>query len=327
MARLVDETDMDTDDFTQLNEKFIKARRDYETLLESSMSHPPQPTYGRPAFTYGGPPPQQAPQYGAGGGWQGQPPDQRIYSPPPAEQQGQYPQQNNGPAPFYFIPPSQQQNQAPARTPSNPNVSSDDLYAGPPRTNTNAGRPHSMAFDPRMGNTPGAVGAGIPHELATGSFDSPIDNRQSFMGQPSQPPQGAPAPVQHHPGSSEYDYAGRPESPYTQPQPQQAFQKPVIQQQPSDPYSHPQQPTAHSTLPSQQQRLPMHPSAPPPSVPQNTGSPVYPPFGAAYQAYQPGAGAAAAATAQGAGKWPPGPAAVGAGGAREPEGSGESFYR
>ncbi len=34
-----------SDDFTQLNEKFIKARRDYEALLESSMSHPPQPTY------------------------------------------------------------------------------------------------------------------------------------------------------------------------------------------------------------------------------------------------------------------------------------------
>ncbi|KAI5290006.1 ESCRT-0 subunit protein hse1 [Ascosphaera aggregata] len=32
------------DDFTQLNEKFIKARRDYEALLESSMAQPPQPT-------------------------------------------------------------------------------------------------------------------------------------------------------------------------------------------------------------------------------------------------------------------------------------------
>jgi signal transducing adaptor molecule len=293
------------------------------------MSHPPQPTYGRPAFNYGAPPPQQGPQYGAGGGWQGQPPDQRIYSPPPTEQQNQYSQQSNGPAPFYFIPPSQQQNQAPARTPSNPNVSSDDLYAGPPRTNTNAGRPHSMAFDPRMGNTPGAVGAGVPHELATGAFDSPVDNRQSFIGQPSQPPQGAPTPLQHHPGSSEYEYAGRSESPYTQPPSQQAFQKPSIQpqQQPSAPYTQPQQQSsAHSTLPSQQQRLPMHPSAPPPSVPQNTGSPVYPPFGAAYQAYQPGT-AATAATAPGAGKWPPGPAAVGAGGTREPDGSGESFYR
>lgn len=57
---------MQADDFTQLNEKFIKARRDYETLLESSMSHPPQPTYGygRPAQPqpYGGVPAGYPPQ-------------------------------------------------------------------------------------------------------------------------------------------------------------------------------------------------------------------------------------------------------------------------
>jgi signal transducing adaptor molecule len=293
------------------------------------MSHPPQPTYGRPAFTYGGPPPQQGPQYGAGGGWQGQPPpDQRIYSPPPAEQQSQYPQQNNGPAPFYFIPPSQQQNQAPARTPSNPNVSSDDLYAGaPPRTNINAGRPHSMAFDPRMGGGPGTVGAGVSHELATGSFDSPVDNRQSYIGQPSQPPQGVPAPLQQAP---EYEYAGRPESPYAQEQ--QAPPQQVVGGllKPSTPYTQPNH--SLSSLPSQQGRLPLHPSAPPPSVPQNAGSPVYPPFGAAYQAYQPvtaptGSAPGGAPPGQGATWNQQGPPAVGAGGAREPEGSGEGFYR
>lgn len=38
-------TRLNLDDFTQLNEKFIKARRDYEALLESSMSHPPQHNY------------------------------------------------------------------------------------------------------------------------------------------------------------------------------------------------------------------------------------------------------------------------------------------
>lgn len=74
------------DDFTQLNEKFIKARRDYEALLESSMAHPPQPTYQqyamRPAIPqgYGGPPgpgyPQQAPP--------SQDP-QRYYTPAPAQ--------------------------------------------------------------------------------------------------------------------------------------------------------------------------------------------------------------------------------------------------
>lgn len=61
------------DDFTQLNEKFIKARRDYEALLESSMAQPPQPSTNpfmggpnrppvQPAYGYGQPQPQPQPQ-------------------------------------------------------------------------------------------------------------------------------------------------------------------------------------------------------------------------------------------------------------------------
>ncbi|KIW16427.1 hypothetical protein PV08_06479 [Exophiala spinifera] len=59
------------DDFQQLNEKFIKARRDYEALLETSMAHSAQ-AYARPspaAYGYGGGPPPQ-----------GYPP-QRFYTP------------------------------------------------------------------------------------------------------------------------------------------------------------------------------------------------------------------------------------------------------
>src|SRR5262245_53174831 len=59
-----------SDDFTQLNEKFIKARRDYESLLEASMAQPQQPYGGRP---YGG---YNAPPYG------GYPPT----SPPPQQE-------------------------------------------------------------------------------------------------------------------------------------------------------------------------------------------------------------------------------------------------
>ncbi len=77
------------DDFTQLNEKFIKARRDYEALLESSMSHPPQPNYQQYAIR-----PQVPQGYPGGGGGpaypsQGPPPQdpQRFYTPAP--QQGQ----------------------------------------------------------------------------------------------------------------------------------------------------------------------------------------------------------------------------------------------
>ncbi|EOO02193.1 putative class e vacuolar protein-sorting machinery protein hse1 protein [Phaeoacremonium minimum UCRPA7] len=85
LIKLIEKYSQKKDDFTQLNEKFIKARRDYEALLESSMSHPPQPTYqqyamrpqvpqgyGSPAPNYPQqPPPQQDPQ--------------RFYTPAPAQ--------------------------------------------------------------------------------------------------------------------------------------------------------------------------------------------------------------------------------------------------
>ncbi|ERS99380.1 signal transducing adaptor molecule [Sporothrix schenckii 1099-18] len=125
LIKLIEKYSQKKDDFTQLNEKFIKARRDYEALLESSMSHPPQPNYqqyamhqhispqgypiapGGPAGSgtsqiaphagYAAPgvgqqaPPQQQLQQ-----QQSQPqPDQRYYTPGPLrqdQQQQQYPQ-------------------------------------------------------------------------------------------------------------------------------------------------------------------------------------------------------------------------------------------
>ena len=79
---------MATDDFTQLNEKFIKARRDYEALLESSMAHRPQPNYHQYA-----PRPQMNPPYGGPGYPQQMPPQQmppqqdpqRFYTPGPQQ--------------------------------------------------------------------------------------------------------------------------------------------------------------------------------------------------------------------------------------------------
>lgn len=67
-----------TEDFTQLNEKFIKARRDYESLLEASMSPPPPSTYAHPG--------QSPYAYAAGYPTQGPPPQHdtsRYYSPNP----------------------------------------------------------------------------------------------------------------------------------------------------------------------------------------------------------------------------------------------------
>ncbi|KAI6906883.1 Class E vacuolar protein-sorting machinery protein [Hortaea werneckii] len=114
------------DDFTQLNEKFIKARRDYEALLESSMPHPPQPYQqqqqqfpirtpqaSHPMYPppqqqrqpYGAPPPagyppQGPPQTSA----QGYPPQQPPFA--AAQSQPHLPQQD--PQRFYSpAPPSE----------------------------------------------------------------------------------------------------------------------------------------------------------------------------------------------------------------------------
>lgn len=88
------ETDHALDDLQQLNEKFIKARRDYESMLETSMAHSAA-QYGRPApmgFAPAGPqygavpPPQQYGQpqryYTQDGG----PPNGAIPYPPPGSQ-------------------------------------------------------------------------------------------------------------------------------------------------------------------------------------------------------------------------------------------------
>lgn len=192
---------------TQLNERFIKARRDYEALLEASMSHPPQPSYGygrpqpgpayggaplAPQQSYGAPPPQQG---GYGAQYQHQ--DPRIHSPPPQSQgevqygggpgPGGIPQ--NGPQPFYFVPPGQQQDGQPPRAQSTthpaPAASTDDLYThpgAPARTNTaNDPRRQTIAFGT------GQHQVGIPQELATGSFDSPVSSHHDPGHQP--PPQ------------------------------------------------------------------------------------------------------------------------------------------
>lgn len=85
------------DEFTQLNEKFIKARRDYEALLEASMAHsaqsqqygrPPQPGYGYP---HAGASPAGASHAGAPhAGVPGYPPGPHGPSAPVQHDPGQY---------------------------------------------------------------------------------------------------------------------------------------------------------------------------------------------------------------------------------------------
>src|ERR1700712_5795950 len=169
------------------------------------MSHPPQPTYGRPAYTYGGAPPAQQPAYSAAG-YGNQPPqsqDPRYYSPGPQEQQ--YPPSNN-PQPFYFVPPTQQGQGQPQSPPQN--SSTDDLYAAPPVRTNLAQRPASIAFDPRVTAAAGGPPGAIPHELATGSFDSPVDGRTGYGHPPPAQQTPQPSASQHqHPTQPYEGYA------------------------------------------------------------------------------------------------------------------------
>jgi len=96
------------DDFTQLNEKFIKARRDYEALLESSMSQPqyqqhyPYQQQQQRQSMYGAPPNQPL----SHGGPQQAPAQAYQSHAPPAQQ---YPPQASGHAQGYLVQQAFQQ--------------------------------------------------------------------------------------------------------------------------------------------------------------------------------------------------------------------------
>ncbi|KAJ4298941.1 ESCRT-0 subunit protein hse1 [Kalmusia sp. IMI 367209] len=280
LIELIQKYSQKKDDFTQLNEKFIKARRDYESLLEASMSQPQQPYGARPygaynappPATYGGypptsPPPQQEPsRYNYGGG-------------PPAASQAppsQYPPAASNPA-FFMVPPGQQrpQQQTPKPEPST------DAYPPQQGRIPSGGRPQSFA----------------PQELATGHYDSPVDKRQSFI-----PPQGAPSapqdysypPSQTQPSQAPPGYPpnasapSAPQNPYEQVSSAYppAQNPPPQTQSPSDPYSQP---------PQQQQGYgyaPQQPHHAPPAPPGTAGSP--PPQ--SYLPYRPGGQAPSAPT-------------------------------
>ncbi|KAG7006287.1 hypothetical protein G7Y79_00015g038770 [Physcia stellaris] len=251
-------------DFTQLNEKFIKARRDYESLLEASMSQPAMP-YGRQ--------PQQPYGYSAGGypPQGGPPPQQALISSESRTPQPQNPPQT-GPQPFTYAPqqPSQQTQQTPyPRTSLPPNQqpqSSSEPYSQP--------RPQSAAYD-------------HPQELS--SYTSPTDV----------PPQSYPPHMQQHQNSND-NYSPSVYSPTEEPS--QGQQAPFQINNP--PYGgRPPQSQPYGQAPSKQQ-APSHPppSAPSPN-PQNpypvlnTGPPsgVYQPYTApqSQQQQQPGYAAGA----------------------------------
>ncbi|KAK3492800.1 uncharacterized protein B0T23DRAFT_429033 [Neurospora hispaniola] len=248
LIKLIEKYSQKKDDFTQLNEKFIKARRDYEALLESSMSHPPGPTYHqyamRPPMTnsygsggYGAPPPQQ----------QQEPP--RFYNPAPAQDAPQYPATSPSPNPNHFIRPAgtpapyymggaegpgQLQHQ---QQPPYPQQQPQPAYGGPSRPQDqqrNPSGPSPMApaplnttSSPPPGNqytpyqAPGASGAnnrtdsysstngGAPQELSTSAYDSPIAQHSTNpLSNPSYSAPSAPSYSQGRPGAPTDDPYG-----------------------------------------------------------------------------------------------------------------------
>ncbi|KYK55160.1 Class E vacuolar protein-sorting machinery protein hse-1 [Drechmeria coniospora] len=195
LIKLIEKYSQKKDDFTQLNEKFIKARRDYEALLESSMSHPPQHNYHQYAMRPA-PPGHGYPSSGSYSS-QGQPPQDGQYfsqGRPTDHQHHQAPYQTSSPppnfpaqgtsAPFYVagseIPPQPQggpqqyppRDQSPARAGSH----SKQQTSPPPQ----AFNPQSAAHAPSNPYAQPPPGQQRPHstygaqELATSVYDSPM---------------------------------------------------------------------------------------------------------------------------------------------------------
>ncbi|KAK3700899.1 ESCRT-0 subunit protein hse1 [Vermiconidia calcicola] len=133
LIELIGKYSQKKDDFTQLNEKFIKARRDYEALLELSMS---QPQYQqqfpiRPRqSSHQMYPPQQHQQTPYGGPQQGPPPQ----SYPPQAQpsvQAYPPQQPFAQQSQQHLPPQQDVQRFYSPAPSEPSNQQQPGYASP----------------------------------------------------------------------------------------------------------------------------------------------------------------------------------------------------
>ncbi|KAI1078137.1 hypothetical protein F5B20DRAFT_571865 [Whalleya microplaca] len=295
LIKLIEKYSQKKDDFTQLNEKFIKARRDYESLLESSMSHPPQPNYHqyapRPPMPQGyGVPGGAGPGPGPGFAPQGPPPiqqePQRYYTPgpqgPPPQEQNQYqatsPPPNfqrptPAPAPFYLqgtevpaqgnAPPAQQY--PPRDQPSRIAVGKQPapLQTSSPPPQQYQAYSH-QAPPPQVGQRPQST-YGNPQELATSAYDSPVATHNPGPG----PGPGASDPYSASVYSQEDPYATSPTAPPSAPpQPSGATPAPLAiggsgNQQP--------QYTAYNPLPQRQDsyEAPPQPLAPAPPIPNS----------------------------------------------------------
>ncbi|KAG6005172.1 hypothetical protein E4U21_000364 [Claviceps maximensis] len=264
LIKLIEKYSQKKDDFTQLNEKFIKARRDYEALLESSMSHPPpQHNYQQYAMRPG-PPGQRQQGYVGGGYLQGQPPpphdayhgrqhnqrvpssDQHPYqasSAPPNPPNANF-QHPGTPAAFYMAGsevsshgpshgPSPQQ-QFPARN-DTPGMGPSAHPSSPPPPPQSYGPYSHLQPHQRPSSSYGA------QELATSVYDAPIA--------PQNPPAVAPYGQQYQtssPSPAPTGTAARPPQGNSMSPPPLQAGGPPQQQQPSQPQYKPYVPPGAS---------------------------------------------------------------------------------
>ncbi|KAM4062861.1 VHS domain-containing protein [Hirsutella rhossiliensis] len=291
LIKLIEKYSQKKDDFTQLNEKFIKARRDYETLLESSMSQPPQHNYHQYAMRPG-PLGQAYPPAAGGYPMQGQPPHdaQNYYPPGPQGDQQQHYQasassppnvQSQGtPAPFYVAGsevPSQGggPQQYPLRE-QTPRITSHGKQAAspPPQGGYAPYSQQQQQQQPPPGQNPSAPYSQTPpaqqrptstygaQELATSVYDSPVAPHNASF----------PSQQQHPPGQQAYapeDANSKPPNPSA----------PSYAQQPSYQHHH-----HHGFNPPDQAPPPIPTGQPPHGGPMS--SPPLQPHGAAYDARQ-----------------------------------------
>ncbi|ATY67051.1 SH3 domain protein [Cordyceps militaris CM01] len=283
LIKLIEKYSQKKDDFTQLNEKFIKARRDYESLLESSMAHPPQHNYQQYAMRPGSGYPQA-------GGYPSQPPpsqepNQYYNSAPPAGPDHGYHTSSPGPS----FPPGGQPSGAPfyvggAEVPSQTGNQPSTPQQYPPRDPT-----------PRI---PSSSQPPVPNNST-----SPPPQGQSYTPYSPQPQQLYHPPPQQTQQPPPLQPVQRPQSTYgAQELATSVYDSPIA---PHNPNSFYPQDEAAALPPAHQQQAPSQPHyqsyAPPDQAP--------PPVPAGQPPQVPGGGAPASTTPQYKPYVPPGASA------------------
>ncbi|KAJ5168819.1 Class E vacuolar protein-sorting machinery protein hse1 [Penicillium canariense] len=290
LIELIGKYSQKKDEFTQLNEKFIKARRDYESLLEASMAHPAQPQYGRPGQPQYGYPgaapvgytqglPQAAPQ-----------PDQRYFSPRLQETTAPQSQPNAYYGAEQTIP------YRPASHSPDPRAQ----YAGGAQPlhqqQIPQQPPQADPYQPVHHRPQSTYDS--PQELGTSVYDSPVEHPAAANQRPPYPPTGQAPPTAHQQFQQQQQQPQQDYSPsvYSSDDTAQPPSASGMHQQPPHqfpPQQHQAQQAPYPTSPPHQQAPPSHQPPPAPgAAPQPTQYTAFKPAPSApttgeYQAYQP----------------------------------------